>query len=1061
MEKFGYSKTLCQQSGFVGQSGERGITLLALVLTIVLLIILASVTVSMTLSSGLAEQAKHSATTMQNAEQEEQKQIENATVQINEIVESIKGKPLPDDSIIIGEPQWQPDGTANVEVSTTEEGVTIEYQIGGTDEENWQPVEDGTITGVENGETIYVRITDGEKSSKPQEKKIEDIGNPVVTVSPDGTTTNSISVSVNASDNESGMADNVIYTYYIKESTEPDSNYKSPEGATGITNNTYTFTGLTAGTSYDIKVEVNGDRVGNVGTGTLPGQSTGTIPGGDESIEQGKITFGQANWQDGKASVTISTNTGLHLQYQKNSTDKDGWKEINNNGTISDLEHGDTVYARLTDGNNYGEHTSTNILDNEAPADAAIQPNITNLLIGETLTATVTHSDAKSGVDMEKSGWVMNTNASAMGTDDTSAYTGKFTTNGETITLDSSNAGTYYLHVLTTDVAGNKTETVSSAITISAITGTVSQNGDVSWSGGQASLVLQKTEEQYKIVYKINGEGEWQEYNGTSITGLSHGDIVTACLTNTSQTTYGPETEFEIKDETAPTVTVTAQGSPSTNSVTITVQASDEQSGMKDNVTYTYYIKQSTEPESSYTTPSGASNISNAQYTFTGLTQGTNYDIKVEVNGDKAGNSGTDTTQAATDTVPGADTGLETGAITASPVTWSGGKASTTLTTNETSFKIQYQVNSTSGSWSEAADSPVTVGNLDHGNTVYARLTDGINAGDYAAINILDGTAPTVGITINEVTDNKITITVSAEDKETGLVDTGTYKYYINNELKETSEKNTYTFTGLTGSTQYTIRVEVVDKAGNSGDKSVTQQTLSSNVAPNKPIATFSSKTTSSITVSARATDNNGDNLTYTLYTSTSSTGNFTKKATSSSTASGNSVSMRASGLRQYTNYYYYVEVTDGKLTTKGDVSSAVRTYCPGTGLTCTGPFTTEKECSTCGGSGSIRTTCTGGRVSRTTGTFNNQCSSPGCTGRQQWARGKCSKCSTQLYYHVWCSSCGWDSGDETPPSSHSRTTTCSACSGTGSSGTVSSPCKHGKYATHSYCSHGYTSQHD
>ena len=108
------------------------------------------------------------------------------------------------------------------------------------------------------------------------------------------------------------------------------------------------------------------------------------------------------------------------------------------------------------------------------------------------------------------------------------------------------------------------------------------------------------------------------------------------------------------------------------------------------------------------------------------------------------GNTGTGTTQATTTTVPGADEGLETGSITASPAKWDNYKASTTLTTT-TNFKIQYQVGSTSESgWSEAADSPVTVSNLDNGNTVYARLTDGTNAGDYAAINILDGTPPTV-----------------------------------------------------------------------------------------------------------------------------------------------------------------------------------------------------------------------------------------------------------------------------------------------------------------------------
>ena len=846
-------------------ASERGITLLSLIITVVIMIILAAVTISVTLGDGgLVDQAKWAAEQTANSTQSEQEQLDDVASQVNEIIAGIGGgtgggvtnttpgedtnqieetntvetntidpepeppEPLPDGTISIGEPQWQPGGTANVTVSTTEEGVTIEYQIGGTEEGSWTPVTGGTITGIENGQTVYVRITNGEQSSNPQEITVRDETKPTVNVQLQGTTTtNSISVSVSAEDNETGMADSLTYTYYIKESSQGDESYTSPEGATGIANNTYTFTGLEQSKSYDIKVEVNGDKAGNVGTGFLAGQSTGTIPGGDEGVEQGRITFGPANWADGKASVTISTDTGLQLQYQKNTTNDDGWEETENNGEVTGLSHGDTVYARLTDGNNYGDYASTNILDNEVPAQATIQPNTTNILIGESLTATVTHTDTKSGVDINASGWVLNTTASAIGTDNTSAYTGKFTTNGETITLDSSNAGTYYLHVLTTDVAGNKTETVSSAITISAITGTVTQNGQVTWSAGQATLVLQTTESQYTIVYKINGEGSWQTYNGTSITGLSHGDKVTACLTNASQTTYGPEATFEIKDETDPTVTVTAQGSPSTNSITVTAQAVDNESGMKAEPTYTFQIKQSS--QGSYTTPSGAENISNATYTFTGLTQGTSYDIQVIVNGDNAGNSGTGTLlNQTTQTVPGADEGLETGTITASPVAWSGGKASTTLTTT-TSFQIQYQVGGISEeSWSSPANSPVTVSNLDHGSIVYARLTDGTNAGNYAAINILDGTPPTVSVEVGEVTYNSIEVTVTAEDKESGLADSNAYRYYLNDEPtpRATSNSNTYTYEGLTGSTDYTIKVEVVDKAGTPGTGTAQATTL-------------------------------------------------------------------------------------------------------------------------------------------------------------------------------------------------------------------------------------------
>ena len=239
--------------------------------------------------------------------------------------------------------------------------------------------------------------------------------------------------------------------------------------------------------------------------------------------------------------------------------------------------------------------------------------------------------------------------------------------------------------------------------------------------------------------------------------------------------------------------------------------------------TYTYSYKKST--ESSYTTPSGAENITNAQYTFTGLTAGTSYDIQVKVNGDKAGNIGTGTlANQTTATVPGADEDLQTGNITASPATWSSGKASITLTTT-TGFQIEYQVGGTSGSWTKG-NSPVTVSNLGHGSTVYARLTDGTNAGNSASITILDKKAPTVSIGTGAITENSIEIKVTASsDGESGLADTNTYKYYLNNSLKSTTSNKNYTFSGLSAGTSYTIKVEAYDKAGNVGTATASAKT--------------------------------------------------------------------------------------------------------------------------------------------------------------------------------------------------------------------------------------------
>ena len=343
--------------------------------------------------------------------------------------------------------------------------------------------------------------------------------------------------------------------------------------------------------------------------------------------------------------------------------------------------------------------------------------------------------------------------------------------------------------------------------------------GEPQWQGGgTANVTVTSSESEYIIQYQINGteDGNWLTVQNGIVTGAKHGDTVYARLTDGEQ--YSEIQNKKIEDKVPPEVIVTAQGSPTTNSITVTAQAVDNESGMKDNPTYTFQYKIS--GAGNYTTPDGAENISNMQYTFTGLTQGTSYDIQVIVNGDNAGNTGTGTlTNQTTSTVPGASEGLVTGSITASPATWDNYKASTILTTT-TSFQIQYQVNETAeGSWSEAANSPVTVSNLNHGDTVYARLTDGANPGSHAAINILDGKAPTVSVEVGEVTDTTIAVTVTAEDNESGLADNNAYKYYLNNEEapRETSSSNTYKYEGLTATTPYNIKVEVVDKGNNTG----------------------------------------------------------------------------------------------------------------------------------------------------------------------------------------------------------------------------------------------------
>ena len=421
------------------------------------------------------------------------------------------------------------------------------------------------------------------------------------------------------------MASNLIYTYFIKQSDQDESDYIQKASNS---NNTYTFPNLTQGTSYDIKVTVSADKAGNVGTGILLKQTTGTVTSG---LVTGAITFGNTTWSSNKASITISTNTSYTIQYQVNSI-SGSWTTISNGGKVSNLSHNDTVYARLTDGINYGDYASVSIKD------------------------------------------------------------------------------------------------------------------------------------------KLN-----------------------------------------------PTVTIT-KGTITSNSIKVNVSATDNESGMGSSLTYAYYIKQSTQGDSSYVKK--ASN-SSSSYTFTGLTQGTNYDIKVTVSADKAGNIGKGTLlKQTTGTVT---SGLVTGAITFGNATWSSNKASITISTN-TSYTIQYQVNSISGSWTTISNGG-KVSNLSHNDTVYARLTDGNNYGEYASVTIKDKTAPTVSVSTSTITLDSIKVQVSASDAQSGLATSKTYKYYLNNALKKTSMTNNYTFSGLTDTTQYTIKVEVVDKAGNMTTKTITPST--------------------------------------------------------------------------------------------------------------------------------------------------------------------------------------------------------------------------------------------
>ena len=617
---------------------------------------------------------------------------------------------------------------------------------------------------------------------------------PEVSIKAGVPTSNSVTLTVTATDGQSGLAEEGAYTYYLNDEEKASNN-----------TNTYNYTGLTQGTRYTLKVAVT-DKAGKT-TEKSTEITTASIPGGDteEPGQEGAITFTNPTWSSNEASVQVSTNTGYTIEYQVNGTEGQ-WTTIANNGTIENLNYNDTVYARLTDGSNVGDY-ATLVITDDIPPEVSIQAGVPT---SNSVQLTVTATDNQSGL-AEAGAYTYYLNNEEKASNNTNTYTYTGLTQGTK----------YTLKVVVKDKAGKTTEK-STEITTASIPGGDTEEpgqegtitfGNIQWSSNKASVQV-STNTGYTIEYQVNSTSEsWTQIgNNGTIGDLNYNDTVYARLTDGSN--VGDYATLVITDDIPPEVSIQA-GEPTSNSVQLTVTATDGQSGLAENGIYTYYLNDQEK----------ASNNTNT-YTYTGLTQGTKYTLKVAVK-DKAGKTTEKSTEITTESIPGGDTGEpgQEGAITFGSIQWSSNKASVQVSTT-TSYQIEYQVNSTSGQWTQITNNG-TIGDLDYNDTVYARLTDGSNVGEYATLVITDDIPPDVNIQAGVPTSNSVQLTVTATDGQSGLADSGIYTYYLNDEEKASNNTNAYTYTGLTQGTRYTLKVVVKDKAGKTTEKTTEITTLS------------------------------------------------------------------------------------------------------------------------------------------------------------------------------------------------------------------------------------------
>ena len=433
---------------------NKGITLISLVVTIIVLLILAGITIGTVFDdNGIIKKAQEAANATEDALKNEQEGLNSLLDQLNSVTNTTGGGSEPIIGSISGKTTWST-GSASLELTTDADGITIQYRK--NSDSNWTNYT-SPIPALLHGDKVYVKgIKDGETVISEKEIPILDDVAPTVTIANSSSTTNSISATATATDNEAGMGANPQYTFYIKKTEEADSAYVQISSST---NASVTKGDLEQNTSYTIKVEV-ADVAGNKGQATKE-VTTGKIADAGDGLTNGAIIATTPVWSNGTASTTLSTTSGLTIQYQINGVGG-SWT----NGTsITGLHHRDTVFARLTDGKNYGGEASITILDTVNPQEASISLSGTSTNTEGSITATVTLNDNESGVNVSASKWVYNTNSGYIGTTE-SSYNNTFSSNGQTITLKATETGTYYLHVLTVDNAGNKKETISNSVTV-------------------------------------------------------------------------------------------------------------------------------------------------------------------------------------------------------------------------------------------------------------------------------------------------------------------------------------------------------------------------------------------------------------------------------------------------------------------------------------------------------------------------------------------------------------------------------------------------------------------
>ena len=517
---------------------NNGITLVALVITIIILLILATISIQALTQTGLFENANKAKLENKRSQIKEWLSLNLMEVQTtnydktdSEILEIARGK-------------------AEKSEELKKLGKTVNV--------------DGEISTEEDGQTVppyFDVIVDNDmyKVSMEEQEFIGEVGKIVPSVDFSATTTSkSITLKITTKRSQGGTVE-----CYIK--GENDSNYGT---AQKVTNNQYTFDNLEQGKKYKIKVVVTS------GNGQTAEKEKEYTTGDVKELSSGDIEFeysingtviNSVTWTNKEVKVTAKPKvdiSGYTLVTKKN----DGTWEQTDNQTFS--ENG-MMYVGLTDGTNYGvTQAMANVINIEKTAPSVnVNLSATEVTTEGTITATVTQSDSQSGVNIENCKWIYNTTSGKIGTN-ASSYTETFTSATQNITLKSTTVGTYYLHVLSVDNAGNPIETIKGPISVktasNAVPGSTTHTASsITYSWVDLSTIAQMisnntniTSDTAEVTVTLNGAtktlgvGDTTTVDGKTvrILGFNHDTLTTSTAYGSATATGKAGISFEYVD---------------------------------------------------------------------------------------------------------------------------------------------------------------------------------------------------------------------------------------------------------------------------------------------------------------------------------------------------------------------------------------------------------------------------------------------------------------------------------------------------------------------------------